>query len=198
MVTIEEQCDITDAFGIDAFNIKVNSDKVCSELLETLKSLHEPIEEAIFETDNPEIIIIERLNCSLVSKFEISKQYGDSSFTLDPEFLLFPDKDEVTLTARLKKFRTSYCFYKEKVSKDAQTRPNLFGDISHVWEYLDTYINGTNRRTVCLFNETDLIEEKDIEEYKSKFKIDPITYKFTIKRTPYGAKILVEYDIKDQ
>jgi hypothetical protein len=190
---------IKDNFGVDVANLPLDlRSRTAHNFFLNLQLLHTPIEEAIFKTDNPEIKVSELKDAYLESKFHIMKKGRNGEYQhIEPDFLLFSNKNEVSLTATLEKVRKACYFGHQNRNEDSQDVSNLYGNISHAYEFFEHGADGTVRQILRIFDENGLAEERIIEEYKTNVTDGPATCNLTVRRTDDGAKVSVEYQTKD-
>jgi hypothetical protein len=187
------------------FGVKIGPTQYMSytalNLANNLNLLHPTKRLAIFETDNPKIYIEENISGSLLEKFRpIIKLKDDRCLRATMDSILPPDKKEMTLTAKLKVVSEARYFgpTEEMYGNDGREVSFLDGKFTHAWEVKSHFVDGIETHTLDIFDQNGGGEAREIDRRETGGKIDPVTYKFVIKRAQDGVKVSVDYDIKDQ
>ena len=191
-----------DTFGVDLSKVNVyNHQELAKGFIRAFGMLHLPYEEAIFKTDNPEIKVVEMRDSYLKNKLVLARKDprgDDSCFYVPLETILIPNRKRVTIDSKLSSVRRGFYFGPDKECEDAQGEPNMHKNISHAFEYVTHYVNGKKTHTLCIFDEDVMVEERVIEESEAPFMDNANeSRKLVIRKTEDGAKVSVQYEVKD-
>jgi len=166
-------------------------------LLEKLLLIHGPRKELVYRTDNPDIKIFQPETGHV--GFYVKVKSRSVYYVADPATLLLPDKKEVTLHATLESMRTNireFC-YPFNEGDSTQESLDLSENVLGVFEYNEYKPDGTYKHIVDLVLPDETFDTTEVYERKCE-PYEPLKATIKIQRTENGARVSVEYEVKDE